>query len=34
MRTSFGLSNNKMAVVDVGGSSLPADSEPKLFGLV
>jgi len=23
-----------MAVVDVGGSSLPADSEPKLFGLV
>ena len=30
----FGLSDNKMAMVDVDGSSLPADSQSKLFGLV
>ena len=31
---AFGLSNNKMAMVDVDGSSLLVGSQPKLFSLV
>ena len=31
---AFGLSNNKMAMMDLDGSCLPADSQPKLVGLV
>ena len=31
---AYGLSNNNMAMVDVDGSSLPADSQPKLFSFI
>jgi len=32
--SAFGLVNCKMAMVDMVDSSLPADSQPKLIGLV
>jgi len=34
MSISFGLSNNKMAMVDVDGGSLTAGSQPEMVGLV
>jgi len=32
--SAFGMNNNKVAMVDVDGSSLPVDSQPKSVGLV